>query len=370
MAIRLSNTTIDQKLYGYSIRRLDDCSNAKITDKVMWSCLNCGHAWKTTIRKIVWKETGCPQCAGNIKLSNAIIDQRLINRDIRRIGDYVNANSKIEWQCLNCKYMWITTPRSVVDLKTGCPFCAGNLRLTNQIIDQKLIGRNIQRIENYNGAHLKILWNCMTCNYEWSATPGHILNGGRGCPRCANNIRLTNEIIDQRLINRSIKRIGEYYNSCTKIDWQCLTCMHRWKALPPNVVSLEKGCPKCSTIGINEALMISIFHQYNLEFEPHYSIRNIDNVERNLIFDTYFPLIKLAIEYNGKQHYIPTGFFNSDNPEEEFKKQQERDEYKRLFCKRNSIQLIEIDGRKFYNERLKKYLIYDVVPMIKEMGIK
>ena len=75
-------------------------------------------------------------------------------------------------------------------------------KLTNIIVDEKLSDRNIKRIDNYTGNHIKINWICLICNYTWAAMPYAILNSKTGCPKCANKVKLTNEIIDQRFESR------------------------------------------------------------------------------------------------------------------------------------------------------------------------
>ncbi len=60
----------------------------------------------------------------------------------------------------------------------------------------------------------------------------------------------------------------------------------------------------------------------------------------NLELDIYNPEIKLAIEYNGRQHYDFVPFFHKNR--EAFLNQKYRDEIKRMKCKENGIQLIEI----------------------------
>jgi hypothetical protein len=62
-------------------------------------------------------------------------------------------------------------------------------------------------------------------------------------------------------------------------------------------------------------------------------------------FDIWLPQIKLAIEYNGAQHYEPIGFFGG---EAGYLRTKERDEQKRVKCIENKTFLIEVkEGYKF-----------------------
>jgi hypothetical protein len=71
---------------------------------------------------------GCKKCAIEDRRYKEAhcVDQHLVenNIQIKRIGKYVRSKTKIEWECLNCKYVWGTQPRSIVVMGTGCPKCA------------------------------------------------------------------------------------------------------------------------------------------------------------------------------------------------------------------------------------------------------
>lgn len=69
-------------------------------------------------------------------------------------------------------------------------------------------------------------------------------------------------------------------------------------------------------------------------------LRNNVTGGNNLELDCYNPEIKVACEYNGKQHYEYNTFFhrNKDN----FLNQKYRDDMKRRICKENGVILIEV----------------------------
>ena len=60
----------------------------------------------------------------------------------------------------------------------------------------------------------------------------------------------------------------------------------------------------------------------------------------NLELDCYNPELKLAVEYNGVQHYKYVPYFHKNK--EAFLNQKYRDEMKRTKCKENGIRLIEV----------------------------
>ena len=55
-----------------------------------------------------------------------------------------------------------------------------------------------------------------------------------------------NEFINElKNINSNIKILGEYKNSSTKIQCECLICENKWKAKPSHLLS-GHGCPECA----------------------------------------------------------------------------------------------------------------------------
>lgn len=79
----------------------------------------------------------------------------------------------------------------------------------------------------------------------------------------------------------------------------------------------------------------------------------------NLELDCYDPELKIAVEYNGIQHYQYTPYFHKNK--EAFLNQKYRDDMKRRICRENGIILIEVpntvklqDIKKFIEQELKK----------------
>ena len=80
----------------------------------------------------------------------------------------------------------------------------------------------------------------------------------------------------------------------------------------------------------------------------------------NLELDCFNPELKLALEYNGAQHYKYVPYFHRNK--EAFYNQKYRDEMKRTKCKEHGIKLIEVpytvksdDLEAYVNSELKKF---------------
>lgn len=306
-------------------------------------------------------------------LTNEIVDDRLKNTFLKRIDNYQNAKTKIKFKCLieTCNYIWETLPHNALNRRKKCPRCIHiSLMGTNEKIDQRLRNRNIKRIDNYVNNKTKINFQCLVekCGYIWKARPDNVLNKGSSCAKCGGTAPLNNAIIDSRLSNRNIKRINDYISIHTKINFQCLNenCRYMWGAQPNNIVGLQQqGCPKCST-NKNEKLINKILNKNYIKNNYHFNIKNIDkNASNSYMVDFYIYSLNLIIEYNGRQHYEPVifGNYTYDKAKENLIIQQARDEYIRQFCKNNNITLIEIDGRIYKNDKLEKYIIDNVISL-------
>ena len=85
---------------------------------------------------------------------------------------------------------------------------------------------------------------------------------------------------------------------------------------------------------------------------PDFMINQVTGSKYNLELDCYNNELRLAVEYNGAQHYNYIPFFHKNK--EAFYNQKYRDEIKRIRCKELGITLIEIPYTE--DKRLELYL--------------
>lgn len=250
---RLTNEVIDYRIKERPIERISNYTDkSKNTDKLKWKCLIDGHVWETSVANILGGK-GCPVCAGKLPLNNEIIDKELPSK-IKRISDYPGKNNiKMKWECLVDGHIW-EAPANYIRSGKGCPVCAGNLPLNNDIIDQRLKEKKlpIKRVGNYTGYHSKLEWECIKDGYRWEQKPAFIFrqNKPTGCPKCAGNVILNNNIVDELIKDTSLERKSDYTNNQNKIEFKCLLCGHELKSSFSNLKHTLKRnnnkCPKCN----------------------------------------------------------------------------------------------------------------------------
>ena len=180
---------------------------------------------------------------------------------------------------------------------------------------------DIEVLEDYINSSTKILHKHTVCNYEWKVKPNHILSG-KGCPKCAGNIRKTHEQYLKE-VPRGIKVLEQYTNDKTKILHKHKICGYEW-LITPNDILRGYSCPKCAGKNANQLYYIR-FPELNL-----YKIGITNNFKRRLTeFGYKAELISLKTydlpeeAYKEEQHIlgklkpylIDTGILNSGNTE-------------------------------------------------------
>jgi len=342
---------VDKRLLEKNIKRIGEFKGYR--NRLLVRCLIDGYEWEVFICNIFYNNAGCPKCSNNARITNESIDTYISNNNkkIRRIDNVKTCKTKIEFECLIDGYRWVTTPSKILNMHHGCPKCGGSLPLTNEVIDEKLLSqhREIKRIGNFtNNTKTKIEWECLTCNHCWFAMPGNVLNANKtGCPECKRKIvlcnqskKLNNEKIDERIKDRNIKRIGDYFDSKDKpIEWECLIDKHRWFTSPGNILNNKSGCPICKNKNEKAIHKLILESVKNYTYFKHHKTFLFNN--RKYIVDFYIEINnkKYIVEYNGGQHYFSVKLYGGDKA---FIKQQKRDQELRDYCKKNDIMLIEI----------------------------
>lgn len=343
---KYDNESIDKKLaeIDSSFVREENYINSKT--KIKFKCKVCDEIRIVEPIKMLTRTPKCKKCDDYIdKLTNEIFDDRIkiINSEIERISDITNCGSTCRFGCKKCGYEWETKPNNILSTnKTGCAKCNGGLKLETDEVDNYLKSTKFKRIDNYKNNSTKMKFLCNDCGEIFESTFASIkLN--ESCKVC-DQTNLTDDLIDSRLEQYNIKRIDKYVDKIkigkkVKIRFQCLkeSCNNIWLADVYNVTNGVSGCPFCRNKReelvfrkIEEKLETEVVRQKKFHFK-----------NRRFYADFYFSINnkEYMVEYNGKQHYEPIGFFGG---EPSFNKQTKRDELFKEYCDNKNIKLIEI----------------------------
>ncbi|MFW6219237.1 MAG: hypothetical protein ACOC33_00085 [bacterium] len=392
------------KDYDYS--QIGDFENAN--SKIKISCPEHGYFWQRIMNHL--RGDGCPKCAGLAKLTKEDIIRRGKKKhnnfyDYSEIGDdYKNAHSKIKISCPEHGYFYQQINNHLNG--QGCPKCAGLAKLTkDEVIEKSKIiheGKDYDYSNViYDGMYKKIKIGCIEHGYFFQRPVNHLR--GQGCPKCANNVKLTKEDVirkgnEKHNFKYDYSKISDKLeNGKIKIKISCPEHGYFWQRIMNHLRG--DGCPKCaglakltkediirrgkkkhnnfydySEIGDdykNNQSKIKIscpehgffYQQINNHLNGQgcpkcrqskgekilcivlekFKINYIEQYKiKNKIYkyDFYLPEYNSVIEYHGKQHFIPIKFFGG---EKSFKKQYKRDLEKYNHCKNNKIQYILIE---------------------------
>lgn len=224
------------------------------------------------------KGSGCPHCSKKFPHTKESVNISLVDRGLKLIGECNGASGKSTFSCLD-NHIWSTTVSSVLS-GSGCPVCAGNVKLTTSGVNNLLLNRDIKVDGIYYTGKRKTKFVC-NMGHKWSALAESVLKGC-GCPHCAGNFKLTKDIIEKKLLSRNITVVGEYVSVLAKTEFEC-SFGHKWVTTADSVVR-RTGCPSCAKYGFYKNKH-SVFYIYDIitDSELHFIGYGISNnlVSRN-----------------------------------------------------------------------------------------
>ena len=279
-------------------------------------------------------------------------------------------NNKIKIEIICPKHgIFLQKPNAHL-LGYGCPICANNKKKTTKEYIQE--AKEIHG-DRYDYSSVKYINNktkiCIICpkHGEFWQSPKHHLNGSH-CPKCANIKRgETFRINTEDFIKKAKLIHGDKYDY-SKVKYVttevkvCIICPEHgefWQT-PHNHLN-NHGCPECNSSRLENEIEV-LLKKENIDFERWKTFNWLKN-KQEMELDFYLPKYNIGIECQGEQHYKPvnfTGKLSEKQLNENFKKQNERDNLKKELCAKNNITLLYYSNFKYndniitdYNELLK-----------------
>jgi len=331
--VRKSKEIFGEDTYSYE---KTVCNGAY--DDVIITCKKHGDFVKKATAHIHQKQ-GCPMCSRGINNNAEYILKA------REVHGWKYDYSKTNFVDMDTKITVICPKHGEFEVIAGehlkgvnCQKCAREKRrkpLEKFIRDAKLAERNIFLIGDYQSMTKKTWFRCSVCGKEWEAVPMKI-QGGEGCSYCNFGVKTTEDFV---------KRAKEVHGD--RYDYS--KAVYRGNTIPLTIICPEHGefdispttffnrtnpCKKCSRKSKME-------HDLMLAFDAH-KIRYTNNktFPKDLglkSYDFFLDDYNVLIECQGSQHFSPNEFFGG---EEQFIKQQESDQAKREYAKKNGMKLV------------------------------
>ena len=255
--------------------------------------------------------------------------------------EYKGAKEKVCIICPSHGEFW-QTPDKHLNAKQGCPKCKGKQFSTEERIIQftKIHG------DKYDYSKVKYVNNttkiCIICprHGEFWQTPANHLKG-KGCKLCRDEkLSMNRRSNNKEFIEKAKKIHGndysydkiKYVNNVTPIEIVCPIHGSYWQK---PIYHLDGcGCPECSNSSLEREFKniliennIKFIHTANKKDLPWIGLQHLD---------FYLPEYNVAIECQGRQHFISDDYFGGD---EKFKLTLERDLRKYNLCKKNNVKL-------------------------------
>ena len=190
--------------------------------------------------------------------------------------------------------------------------------------------------EAYRGTRQKHKFRCKHCGHEWYMRADDAMAGRRGCPECAiNRCRDTMEDFVSKFRERFPDSAydfsqAEYRNSKTKIKVICPDHGAFW--IPPYDLLRGHGCPICKMSGLEHEVMISLKNS-GIRFDRQKKFKWLGKQS----IDFYLPEIKVALECQGRQHFIGVPHFGG---QDKLERTQCLDNRKKELCGKHGINVV------------------------------
>ena len=270
--------------------------------------------------------------------------------------------SKVEYKTMHTKVCIICPihgefwqkPSNHISLKQGCPLCKKTKLKIDKVLTTEEFIEKARKIHGDKYDYSKVEYVntstkvCIICpiHGEFWQTPNNHINKcyPRNCPHCANTNRREHNISNKNEFIKKARKVHgdkydyskvEYINAHTKV---CIICPQHgefWQT--PNAHLRGNSCPYCKIRSILEHKTINYLNKANIKYEKE---KKFDWLiyNGNLRLDFYLPKYNIAIECQGRQHFIYDSMFYKSY--DDFIGQLERDKTKFELCKKHNINVI------------------------------
>ena len=308
-----------------------------------------------------YRGSGCPKCANaNRNKNRKLTTEEFIKKSVKVHGtkydyslvDYKNSSTKVKIIC-SIHGVFEQTPLSHYFQKAGCPKCANNIKITfKEFVRRSNEKHNFAYTYNessFTSANAKTKIICHKHGEFWQTAFDHY--NGRGCPKCANIVKITTE----EFIEKAIKIHGDEYDY-SKVDYvnahvkvKIICPKHGiFEQKPDNHINGKQGCPKCNR-SRGELRIAKFLNSIEADYKSEFRFNDC-RYKKPLPFD--FAVFKngkitALIEFDGIQHFRKV--LRYKNTDGDLSLRKERDLIKTKYCEKNNIKLIRISCFEFDN---------------------
>lgn len=197
------------------------------------------------------------------KIEQYLLDHQCLFVLVEQILPAQPSVMKMQWQCsTDLTHVWSATFDSIKTMNSGCPHCAGNIRMTLEQLNERVAKLNtgtvaisIEQSRRIRTCTKFAKFNCIKCNHIWDANIHNVLRYSYGCPICNANISVPNYDEEGNYFHSKLERY-----CWEKFKQQCpgLNIIRQYKYLPTRRLSADFYIPSSSTIvEVSGSLLLS-----------------------------------------------------------------------------------------------------------------
>lgn len=239
------------------------------------------------------------------------------------------------------------------NIKNGdlCPICSGRAPKSQDDYHALASASNLAFVGAVpRDTDTRTLWKCQN-GHTFSCDYQHIKQGAR-CPICVKHEIKTAEHYHELAGKLGMIWSGTDLPRNTRSDttWTCSNghvIKRRFDAMRAYIKIPDKVCPFCSSVfpsSHGEYMVAMALDSLGVRYEIQKRFSGC-KLKRLLPFDFYLVDFHVLIEYNGEQHFVPTGFSGKrESPQalSLLRAIQRRDEIKKQFAESHNIPLFII----------------------------
>ena len=152
-----------------------------------WQCERHHPPFEATFSSIKHSGQWCPVCTGNLPKTIQDMQRMAVEKGGKCLSqEYKGARIHLTWQCAKGHDAWEAKPYNI---KTGywCPTCAKRPIVSITDMQKIAADRNGKCLsKKYLNAHSKLEWQCAEGHKPWKASPNKVKRGN-WCPLCTTS---------------------------------------------------------------------------------------------------------------------------------------------------------------------------------------
>lgn len=319
----------------------------------------CGNKYLVRPDAFLSKGTRCPLCTKENRKNKPVGKRKTLEEFkselVSSLGEgyaikeesYSGSTKKVT-VTHHCGHTWESVPSELLRSR-GCTHCSKEKQARNQRayteeefieVVRGLVCEEYVFLEPYKNNYTPMKVKHTVCGSEYLVTAKDFIRKGNRCRKChfSNRRKTHEEWLKQcnDILGDSYIVVTEYQGTQKPITLFHKKCGREFTTLPLSIIG-GVTCTNCQ-VSTGETLVAKSLDYLGVYYKEQFRFEDLRD-KLPLSIDFYLPSLKIAIEYQGIQHYKPVDIFGGNDS---LQSQRKRDIIKREYLHKRGIQLVEI----------------------------